>query len=605
MAQIDDWKTELNRLEGAFNKGPTMKTRSDGSVMPYYEGVSGIPIEKQMSALKKNIAYQEQSITKDVAETARYNAQMAEHAKANSPEASALLKSNPSAYMQTYGSATDKANLPQTLATAVPKPETIDPTTLRANANGLGATSSPLGGATGMQPDLNAKYQQGFQSAQGAGVQSPSDGGTGRQIVQQFTPPTTQTNPMLDSFFQEDKNLGNFSKQVQEYLNPTTQQQTLKQEYEGLVKAKGIEAINTELLNMKNVIEGSEDDIRTEITKAGGFATDSQVMALTNARNKTLIKNYNNLLQTKQNSENYISTLMGFSQEDRQIAQQRMDSQLNLGFKLQEMQQQMKQNAQNTLNNVVSKVGYDGLQAMAKNDPYYTSLIENTLGLGAGGLAQLSIISAKERAAEEAKNQLDLDYKKAQMAELGKKDLQFVSGTDNQRSGYFDKTTGKFTPTGGGGGGTGTNNKLNELLSVDEATKLGVPYGTTKGQAVGQQSNKGSAGGNFQNLLQDYSKFLGDYSAFKVATDPTLKATKNSLVSQLTAEYKQMKQLGTLDAGVQKLIDGLLGQGGLASISNSAQKKVVDDLITKSDKLAPVSGTSFKSAGGKSYSLPN
>jgi hypothetical protein len=35
------------------------------------------------------------------------------------------------------------------------------------------------------------------------------------------------------------------------------------------------------------------------------------------------------------------------------------------------------------------------------------------------------------------------------------KDLQFVSGTENQSAGYFDKNTGRFTPTGGGGGGGG------------------------------------------------------------------------------------------------------------------------------------------------------
>ena len=130
---------------------------------------------------------------------------------------------------------------------------------------------------------------------------------------------------------------------------------------------------------------------------------------------------------------------------------------------------------------------------------------------------------------------------------------------------------------------SGDSDELNELLSVDEATKLGVPYGTTKGEAAGLQSQKGSSADNFTRLLGEYSTFLGQYSAVRVASDPTLKATKNSYISQLTAEYKQMKQLGTLDAGVQKLIDGLLGQGGLASFSNTAQKTVVDSLIKSFD----------------------
>ena len=55
------------------------------------------------------------------------------------------------------------------------------------------------------------------------------------------------------------------------------------------------------------------------------------------------------------------------------------------------------------------------------------------------------------------------DYQKA-LSKLGalqakvtqKKDLQYVSGTENQPAGYFDKATGKFTPIGGGGSGKGS-----------------------------------------------------------------------------------------------------------------------------------------------------
>ena len=169
--------------------------------------------------------------------------------------------------------------------------------------------------------------------------------------------------------------------------------------------------MNTELMNMKNVIEGTEDDIRTEITKAGGFGTESQVMALTNARNKTLIKNYNNLLQTKQQAEQYVSTLMGLEQADRQAASDKLDKQLNLTFQLADYQQKMQTNAQNVLNNIVNQVGYTGLAQMTQGNPYYTSLVENTLGLGVGGLNQLATYKKPLTAEEE----LELEYKKGQI----------------------------------------------------------------------------------------------------------------------------------------------------------------------------------------------
>src|SRR3990167_3065554 len=89
-------------------------------------------------------------------------AQYQEHAIANSPEASALLKSNPAAYMQKYGSPTDIANLPQTLALKT------------GGATGYAPTTQPItnnvpsgGGSTYTPPQLtsNATYESYFGSA--------------------------------------------------------------------------------------------------------------------------------------------------------------------------------------------------------------------------------------------------------------------------------------------------------------------------------------------------------------------------------------------------------------------------------------------------------
>ena len=325
------------------------------------------------SSMQKNIAHETSQMNKELAELSRYTTQMDTHAKANSPAATALLQANPTAYMQQYGTAQDVKNQQSGVNPTAITPPVADPTALRADANGLAPTATPLGGAHGTQADLNAKYAQGFNQVKGSGIQSPQDGGTARQIVQSSVPQGGgATNPVLDSLFTEDKNMSNFSTMVQDYLNPKTQQKSLKEEYEALTASKGIQGMNTDLMNMKNVIEGTEDDIRTEITKSGGFATDSQVMALSNARNKTLIKNYNNLLQTKQQAEDYIKTVMGLEADDRTAAQARLDSQINLSAKLMEMQEKMQTNARTALNNVVTKVGYDGLAKMAQNDPYYT-----------------------------------------------------------------------------------------------------------------------------------------------------------------------------------------------------------------------------------------
>ena len=99
----------------------------------------------------KNIKQIEQTMANDATERARYDAQMAEHARANSPEASALLRSNPTAYMQQYGSAQDVKNQLAGLNPALGT-QPNDVNTLRANEQGLGQTNNPLGGATGFTP---------------------------------------------------------------------------------------------------------------------------------------------------------------------------------------------------------------------------------------------------------------------------------------------------------------------------------------------------------------------------------------------------------------------------------------------------------------------
>lgn len=294
-----------------------------------------------------------------------------------------------------------------TMVNGVPtKTADINPLTGKIDVNqALSAQgASGIGAIPGMNTQTGAivnptqfkQYQDAMKGIQATGVPAPQSGGEARGTVQnamqQATAGTPQPNPVLDNLFQTDANMGNFSKMVQDFLNPQNQGQTLKQEYESLMKEQGIQGLNTELMNMKNVIEGAEDDIRSEITKAGGFATDSQVMALTNARNKTLIKNYNNLLQTKQQAQDYVDTLIGLSKEDKAAAAERLDSQLNLSTKLIEMEQGMQKNARDTLQNIVDTVGYQGLLQATGNSPYYTNMVEQTLGLGQGGLQRLASV---------------------------------------------------------------------------------------------------------------------------------------------------------------------------------------------------------------------
>jgi hypothetical protein len=88
--------------------------------------------------------------------------------------------------------------------------------------------------------------------------------------------------------------------------------------------------------------------------------------------------------------------------------------------------------------------------------------------------------------AEQAANKAATDETRYnQELELKKKELEFQTGKPlvvGENSTLIDPTTGQVLYQGQSAGSGGDSN---ELLSVTEAQLLGVPYGTTKGQAMG------------------------------------------------------------------------------------------------------------------------
>lgn len=405
-------------------------------------------------------------------------------------------------------------------------------------------------------PDINAKYQQGLAQAQGAGVTSPSSGGDGRQIVQQYTPPGAQTNPVLDSLFQTDQNIANFSKEIQEFLSPTTQQQTFKQQYEDLVKQKGLEQLDTDLINLEAVMDATEDDLRTEITKAGGFATESQILALTNARNKTNLLKYNTLLKKKQAADSYIKNMLDLGEKDQNAAIQRM----NMGINIANLQITMQKNAQDSLQKIADTVGYDGLASMAKGDPYYTSLIEKTLGLGVGGLAQLSTFSAGERAKEDAGEKLDRDYKQAQI----------------------DKIKFEMNP-----GSTEDNVTLPGVGTVPgSAAALATEYATTgKLPSAADLKAAGTTFGEITGIAKDLPKQQGEIVSTTTGVKPSnIPAETQGDFSRLYNITKMATELAELDkARKGGLVGGLLGKltGSDAQAQYLTKRKAIIDEIAR------------------------
>lgn len=294
-------------------------------------------------------------------------------------------------------------------------------------------------GSAQQNTDLAKKYLDAFNANKD--TPAPQTNAAGRSAVQGYLD-QTQVGPQEDpqrTFFDEYMSMNPIVKTMYDAINqelsaPVTRI-SFAEEYNKLVTEQGIPGLQTELMNLNNIIDGTEDDIRTEIGKVGGFATESQVQALKGARNKTLLKQANVLQQQLALKEDYVNQIMQFSQLDREQVEKDVDRKLGLTEKLATLQQGITNAAKENYENVIDKVGFTGLAESFGGDTQAMSMAERALGLPKGALSN-ELFLAQENIKES-------------------KPLQFVSGTENQASGVFDPNTGVFTPRGGGGSGSG------------------------------------------------------------------------------------------------------------------------------------------------------
>lgn len=351
---------------------------------------------------------------------------------------------------------------------------------------------------------------------------------------------TPQDSPILGGVMETDTSFDKIFTQYDDYFNTQNQKTSLVDEYNKLSSSLGIQGINSELINEKKIIDGTEDDIRNEVTASGGFATDSQVQALSSARNKTLVKNYNTLLETRDNAMTQLSTMMNLTVQDRQMASAEFDRKMNFAFKVQEFQQKAVDNSRTNLNNIVSQVGYAGLHSMTQGNPYYTSLVEKTLGLSTGGLAQLATVP-------DTKNNV-------------------VTKLDNGDTVILDKSTGNIVKNVGGAvtdmGGvpekvltkiqsSPENKTINGILPAVQALKAYSDainkYGTGE---IFSGEGKGALNGTYGNALSAWKTLAG----LGALSGADFSLAENAVPAP-TFFARQSTQQGKLDSSLDNAIN--------------------------------------------------
>jgi hypothetical protein len=260
--------------------------------------------------------------------------------------------------------------------------------------------------------NLQQQYQQGVANANASGKAVPTTSGeAGTGVATYLPPPTTAqptTTPNVDNFFNPQTNpaLQQSTQNIMDFLSPPNVQSDL---YAQMSKIQGeqntLSQEQLSLMNMKNVMAGTADDLRSEIQAVGGFGTESQIQALATSRNKVLLKQATFLqdqITTQQDMIKNDTTLMNF---EKDMANTQFTQRMSI-LQYQQTNQNNIQNAARQSIDTLTKIP-GGLAAYA-NDPQQAANAEQIMGWAPGTMAQMAQASAQATAFSQAQQQATL-----------------------------------------------------------------------------------------------------------------------------------------------------------------------------------------------------
>lgn len=369
---------------------------------------------------------------------------------------------------------TPQASVSPATPSLTPDGQITDPVTGKAFSNESG-TYQEVGGApvqtaaASPTPTQN-KYAQALSNAQSSGLPAPQDAGAARSVTPSYMPSAEPDTSVVDQYLSADPAISTLMQGITQLLNPKNQVTTLMQDYTKLRKSSGLDKINQEIIDADTVINGTEDDIRNEIQTAGGFGTESQVQAMTLARNKGLLTRYNQLVQMKTDATNQLNTMMSLNQQDKQLAQSRVDSQIGAMFNMANFRQTALNNTQSQYRWLAEQQGADGLYNSLKSDPRQLAFAEKILGAGEGGLQKLAVQASADRARKTQMENLDIAAKQASINASNRAQTEVVDV--GGRKILINSQTGKQIAEVGGGTVDTASQLAHAEQSINDVTGL-------------------------------------------------------------------------------------------------------------------------------------
>lgn len=259
-------------------------------------------------------------------------------------------------------------------------------------------------GTAAQNQELSKRFIEAFNELKG--TQAPQTGAEARAAITSLKDSEGQkvqqdpTQQFMDIYASMNPIEANIFQQLSGLLSSTNTQQSLRDLYAQEVAAQGLPALNMELADINRIMEGTEDDIRAEITNAGGFATESQVQALTAARNKGLIKRANYLSNVIQAKNDYVDRIVSLTGADREQIDRDLTRKLGIAGTVLDLSQRMQDNARSNYQNIVDTGGWSALASMTQNDPQRQQQVEQVLGLAPGSLSNQDFLAGMQEVEE-------------------------------------------------------------------------------------------------------------------------------------------------------------------------------------------------------------
>lgn len=290
----------------------------------------------------------------------------------------------------------------------------------------MAETMAPTAGqplAGGENPAMRAQiteletYRDSLLKAKRSNLAIPETKAQASTAVGSFLPQKAPvTPPEVDNFFAENQIPQQSMSELVEFLSPKSTrkelEKTMSKIQSGQQEAAGLKL---ELANVERIMDGTEQDIRDEVEKVSGFATDSQVLGLTVGRNRTLLSRAAMIQDQLNYTQDVIQGDLTLLENQTSMAKQQfMERSQIMQFK-QKNDEMIYRANQDAVNRNIDLLGVDGLYDAAQGDPIKISRIERTMGLVPGSLQVAAQRAKQARIAVQQEQDLALRMKEAQL----------------------------------------------------------------------------------------------------------------------------------------------------------------------------------------------